>query len=169
MKLRKKEADEQKAKAKRDKLMIQAQQRDYMRTYVKSQSSALYNNAWTRKQVWALSDEQLVLQYNRIKSRCEKDGMSAPKLVPTIPADDAEPSSQKVQLEEAVSFHVPAWSPSFSADVVSTMDVDVPVVDQVSLPDTSAGVTTFVASSGVDKGKAKVVAEALPSRKRTRK
>jgi hypothetical protein len=61
MKQRKKEADEKIAKAKRDKPMTQAQQRDFMRAYVKSQSSALYNNAWTRKQVWSLSDEQLVL------------------------------------------------------------------------------------------------------------
>ena len=41
MKQRKKEADEKIAKAKRDKPMTQAQQRDFMRTYVKSQSSAL--------------------------------------------------------------------------------------------------------------------------------
>ena len=53
-----------------------------MRTYVKSQSSALYNNAWTRKQVWALSDENLVQMYNRIKSRCDKYGMGASKNVP---------------------------------------------------------------------------------------
>jgi hypothetical protein len=71
MKQRKKEDAERIAKAKRDKPMTQAQQRDFMTIYVKNQSSALYNNAWTRKQVWNLSDEQLVIQYNRINSRCE--------------------------------------------------------------------------------------------------
>ena len=40
--------------------------------------------------------------------------MSAPKPVPTILADDAEPSSQKVQIDEAVSTNVPAMSLSFS-------------------------------------------------------
>lgn len=141
MKLRKKVADEQRAKAKRDKPMTQAQQRDYMRTYVKSQSSALYNNAWTRKQVWALSDEKLVQMYNRIKSRCDKDGMGAPKNVPiTLDADG------------------------------SSVNTDIHVVaDKVSLPATSADVPPVAASSCIDKGKAQVIAEDPPSRKRTRK
>jgi uncharacterized protein (DUF2384 family) len=118
MKQRKKEDAERIAKAKRDKPMTQAQQRDYMRIYVKNQSSALYNNAWTRKQVWNLSFEQLVTEYNKIKSRCDKDrlGTQKAKLVPT-----------------------------------------------------SADVSTVAASSVVDKGKAKVVAEDIPSRKRTRR
>ena len=81
---------------------------------MKNQSSSLYNNAWTRKQVWSLSDEQLVTEYNKIKSRCDKDGLG----------------TQKVKLVTD-----------------SPKDVNVPIVDQVSLSDTSAGVTTVAASS----------------------
>lgn len=141
MKLRKKVAHEQKAKAKRDKPMTQAQQREYMRTYVKSQSSALYNSAWTRKQVWALPDDKLIQMYNRIKSRCAKDGMGASKNIPIT-----------------------------LADAVSSINMDIPVAaEKVSLLDTSADVPHVAASSYVDKGKAHVIAEDPPSRKRTRK
>ena len=65
-------AAERIAKAKRDKPMTQAQQKEYMRTYVKSQSSSLYNHAWSRKQVWALSFNKLVQMYNTIKARNDK-------------------------------------------------------------------------------------------------
>lgn len=131
MKQRHKAEAEKIAKAKRDKPMTQAQQKEYMRTYVKSQSSSLYNSAWSKKQVWALPFDKLVQMYNTIKARNDKAGMGASKNIP---------------------------------------HVDFPVdAEKISLPDTSAGMTPIAAPSVVDKGKAKVVAEDIPSRKRTRK
>jgi hypothetical protein len=164
MKQRRKAEAERIAKAKRDKPMTQAQQRNYMRDFVKSQSSALY-----KKQVWSLSDEQLIHQYNRIKTRLQKDGIITPKLVPTLPITDAEPHSKRLKMDEVAFADVPAASLSFSADAVSTIDMDVPAVANTPLPSvsTSTDPTTAVAPSVIDKGKAKVVAEDIPSNKIT--
>ena len=100
MKLRRKAEAERIAKAKRDKPLTQAQQRNFMREFVKNQSSALYNHSWTRKQVWSFSDEQLVYHYNIIKTRLHKDGLLTPKLVPTLHTTDAEPHSKKLKIDE---------------------------------------------------------------------
>lgn len=88
MKLRRKAEAERIAKVKRDKPLTQAHQRNLMREFVKNQSSALYNHSWTKKQVWSLSDEQLVYHYNRIKARLQKDGLLSPKRASIIPSTD---------------------------------------------------------------------------------
>lgn len=97
MKQKKKADAEQKAKAKRDKPPTPAQQRNIMREFVKNQSGEFYNRPWTKKQVWSISDEQLVYQYNRIKGRLHKDGIfPSPQLVPSLPAAAEEPSSKRL-------------------------------------------------------------------------
>jgi hypothetical protein len=106
MKQKRKAEAERIAKAKRDKPMTQAQQRDFMRTFVKNQSNALYNHTWTRKQVWSFSDEQLGFHYNRIKTRLQKDGMSTPTLVFTLLTTDAEPHSKRLKMDEVASADV---------------------------------------------------------------
>ncbi|GJT45384.1 retrovirus-related pol polyprotein from transposon TNT 1-94 [Tanacetum coccineum] len=50
---------EQKAKARRDRPMSQAGQRDFMRTFIKNQSSAVYNKGWTMTYVKSLSADRL--------------------------------------------------------------------------------------------------------------
>ena len=97
--------------------------------------------------------------------------MSTPKLVPTLLTTDAEPHSKRLKMDEVDSANVPATSLSHSADAVSTIDMGVPAVGHAPLPivSTSADPTTAVAPSVIDKGKAKVVAEDIPSKKRTRR
>nr|GEV65654.1 copia protein [Tanacetum cinerariifolium] len=56
-----------KAKAKQDKPMTPAQQREYMRTFVKNQSTSIYTTGWTWKDVQGLTDEQLQNVYNKIQ------------------------------------------------------------------------------------------------------
>nr|GEZ67431.1 aminoacyl-tRNA synthetase, class 1a, anticodon-binding [Tanacetum cinerariifolium] len=55
------------AKAKRDKPMTPTQQREYMRTFVKNQNTAIYTTGWTWKDVQGLSDDQLQNVYDKIQ------------------------------------------------------------------------------------------------------
>nr|GEY85777.1 JmjC domain-containing protein [Tanacetum cinerariifolium] len=67
MNQRRKAIAEMKAKAKRDKPMTPAQQREYMRTFVKNQSTAIYTTGWTWKDVQGLFDDQLQNVYDKIQ------------------------------------------------------------------------------------------------------
>nr|GEW51696.1 putative ribonuclease H-like domain-containing protein [Tanacetum cinerariifolium] len=53
---------EMKAKAKREKPMTPAQKKEFMRTFVKNQSSAIYTTGWTWKDVRGLTDDQLQIR-----------------------------------------------------------------------------------------------------------
>ncbi|GJY80865.1 hypothetical protein Tco_0493616, partial [Tanacetum coccineum] len=52
---------------KRNKPMTYAQQRDYMRTFVKNQSSTIYTTGWTLKHVRSFSDDQLKDEFDKIR------------------------------------------------------------------------------------------------------
>ncbi|GJS88774.1 putative ribonuclease H-like domain-containing protein [Tanacetum coccineum] len=52
---------------KRNKPMTYAQQRDYMRTFVKNQSSTIYTTGWTMKHVRSFSDDQLKDEFDKIR------------------------------------------------------------------------------------------------------
>ncbi|GKA73400.1 hypothetical protein Tco_0779702, partial [Tanacetum coccineum] len=67
-KKRQQEIAEQKAKARRDRPMSQAEQRDFMRTFVKNQSSAIYNKGWTMTYVKSLSADRLKEVFERLQS-----------------------------------------------------------------------------------------------------
>nr|GFB02749.1 hypothetical protein [Tanacetum cinerariifolium] len=67
MNQRRKAIAEMKAKAKRDKPMTPAQQKESMRTFVKNQSSAIYTTGWTWKDVRGLTDDQLQNIYDKIR------------------------------------------------------------------------------------------------------
>nr|GEY51940.1 aminoacyl-tRNA synthetase, class 1a, anticodon-binding [Tanacetum cinerariifolium] len=56
-----------KAKAKRDKPLTLAQQKEYMRAFVKNQSTSIYTTGWTWKDVRGLTDDQLQNVYNKIR------------------------------------------------------------------------------------------------------
>nr|GEW13096.1 hypothetical protein [Tanacetum cinerariifolium] len=58
---------EMKAKAKREKPITLAQQKEFMRTFVKNQSSAIYTTCWTWKDIRGLTDDQLQIIYNKIR------------------------------------------------------------------------------------------------------
>ncbi|GJR21847.1 hypothetical protein Tco_0970374 [Tanacetum coccineum] len=59
---------EQKAKARRDRLMSQAEQMDFMRTFVKNQSLTIYNKGWTMTYVKSLSIYRLKEAFERLQS-----------------------------------------------------------------------------------------------------
>ncbi|GJW62678.1 hypothetical protein Tco_0112013 [Tanacetum coccineum] len=58
---------EQTAKEKRDKPMTPAQQREYMRVFVKNQSTTIYSTGWSMKYVKSLTDEQLIAEFEKIR------------------------------------------------------------------------------------------------------
>ncbi|GKE23096.1 hypothetical protein Tco_1434608, partial [Tanacetum coccineum] len=64
---RKREFAEQMAKEKRDKSMTPAQQREYIRVFVKNQSTTIYSTGWSMKFVKSLSDEQLITEFEKIR------------------------------------------------------------------------------------------------------
>ncbi|GKC99043.1 hypothetical protein Tco_1169318 [Tanacetum coccineum] len=47
--------------------MTPAQQREYMRVFVKNQSTTIYSTGWSMKFVKSLSDEQLVAEFEKIR------------------------------------------------------------------------------------------------------
>ncbi|GKA67900.1 hypothetical protein Tco_0767817 [Tanacetum coccineum] len=52
---------------KRNKPMTYAQQKAYMRTFVKNQSSTIYTTGWTMKHVKSFSDDQLKTEFDKIR------------------------------------------------------------------------------------------------------
>ncbi|GJR14456.1 hypothetical protein Tco_0797108 [Tanacetum coccineum] len=64
---RKKAFAEQTAKEKRDKPMTPAQQRDYMRVFVKNLSTTIYSIGWSIKYVKSLTNEQLLAEFEKIR------------------------------------------------------------------------------------------------------
>nr|GEV76535.1 hypothetical protein [Tanacetum cinerariifolium] len=64
---RRKAIADMKAKVKRDKPLTPAQQKEYMRAFVKNQSTAIYTTGWTWKDVRGLTDGQLQNVYNKIR------------------------------------------------------------------------------------------------------
>nr|GEV94144.1 aminoacyl-tRNA synthetase, class 1a, anticodon-binding [Tanacetum cinerariifolium] len=67
MNRRRKAIAKMKAKAKREKPMTPAQQKEFMRTFVKNQSSVIYTTGWTWKDVRGLTDDQLRIVYDKIQ------------------------------------------------------------------------------------------------------
>ncbi|GJV26361.1 hypothetical protein Tco_1379056 [Tanacetum coccineum] len=53
---------------KRNKPMTYAQQKAYMRTFVKNQSSTIYTTGWTMKHVKSFSDDQLKTEFDKIRT-----------------------------------------------------------------------------------------------------
>ncbi|GKD97069.1 hypothetical protein Tco_1380966 [Tanacetum coccineum] len=58
----------QRFQEKRNKPMTYAQQKAYMRTFVKNQSTTIYTTGWTMKHVKSLSDEQLQSEFEKIRT-----------------------------------------------------------------------------------------------------
>ncbi|GJV71407.1 putative ribonuclease H-like domain-containing protein [Tanacetum coccineum] len=53
---------------KRNKPMTYAQQKAYMRTFVKNQSSTIYTTGWSMKHVKSFSDDQLKTEFDKIRA-----------------------------------------------------------------------------------------------------
>nr|GEW70795.1 ribonuclease H-like domain, reverse transcriptase, RNA-dependent DNA polymerase [Tanacetum cinerariifolium] len=99
MNRRRKVIADMKAKVKREKPMTPAQQKDFMRTFVKNQSSVIYSTGWTWKDVRGLTDDQLRIEYDKIR-----------RAVDLATAKDQHQhlkSSAKLQETTSVSAYVP--------------------------------------------------------------
>ncbi|GJT58302.1 hypothetical protein Tco_0993356 [Tanacetum coccineum] len=83
MRKRRKELAAQKAKEKCEKPMTQAQQRDFMRTFVKNQSTAVYTVGWSMTDVRSLDDAHLLDEYNKIRRALDRiNAQTTPKVAP---------------------------------------------------------------------------------------
>ncbi|GJU58291.1 hypothetical protein Tco_1236057 [Tanacetum coccineum] len=95
---------EQLAKERRERPLTQAQQKEYMRTFVKNQSSALYTTGWTMTQVKRLNDAQLKEEFEKIQKALERAKIldfkrTLPRSKPTL----EEPSFTKLKPTEISS------------------------------------------------------------------
>ncbi|GKE43966.1 hypothetical protein Tco_1471250, partial [Tanacetum coccineum] len=131
MRKRRKELAAQKAKEKREKPMTQAQQRDYMRTFVKNQSTAVYTVGWSMTNVRSLDDAHLLDEYNKIRRALDRIHAqtlqrslkrSGDSFISSEPKrmKDTQPSSVSTQHSPSfisAEFSIPAEA-SISADAV---------------------------------------------------
>ena len=89
---------------------------------MKNQSSAVYNHPWTRTQVWSLSDDQLIHQYNLIKTRLSRDGLlDSHQPFLSMQSANTEPSSQGLKIGDAASLD--PQSMQHPADDTSSADM----------------------------------------------
>ncbi|GJV01680.1 hypothetical protein Tco_1335249 [Tanacetum coccineum] len=80
---------------KRNKPMTYAQQKAYMRTFVKNQSSTIYTTGWTMKHVKSFSDDQLKTEFDKIRSAiAELKSLKTSRILPTATQQPSEFSSQ---------------------------------------------------------------------------
>ncbi|GJZ05872.1 hypothetical protein Tco_0539665 [Tanacetum coccineum] len=101
-----------------NKPMTYAQQRDYMRTFVKNQSSTIYTTGWTLKHVRSFSDDQLKDEFDKIRHAL--DNLQAQNLRRSLKrpgADVEQPGSKKSKSSAAPQTPVPAASHQSTAGV----------------------------------------------------
>nr|GEY03999.1 JmjC domain-containing protein [Tanacetum cinerariifolium] len=92
IKRKKKALAEKLAKERQNRPMTQAQQRAYMRQFVKNQSSALYTIGWSIGYVKSFTDDQLKEEFEKIR-KFTKATISSVLEVPHSPAVSSPPSS----------------------------------------------------------------------------
>ncbi|GJR37590.1 hypothetical protein Tco_1213274 [Tanacetum coccineum] len=103
---------------KRNKPMTYAQQRDYMRTFVKNQSSTIYTTGWTLKHVRSFSDDQLKDEFDKIRhALANLQSQHLRRSLKRQGADLEQPDSKKSKSTEPQKTSVPAASRPSSAGV----------------------------------------------------
>ncbi|GKC45111.1 hypothetical protein Tco_1062833 [Tanacetum coccineum] len=81
---------------KRNKPMTYAQQKAYMRTFVKNQSSTIYTTGWTMKHVKSFSDDQLKTEFDKIRATvAELKSLNIKRSLKRPSANLEQPSSKK--------------------------------------------------------------------------
>ncbi|GKE24446.1 hypothetical protein Tco_1435958, partial [Tanacetum coccineum] len=103
---------------KRNKPMTYAQQRDYMRTFVKNQSSTIYSTGWTLKHVRSFSDAQLKAEFDKIRHAL--DNLQSQHLRRSLKrqgTDLDQPDSKNSKSTKPQKTSIPAASRPSSADV----------------------------------------------------
>ncbi|GJS76792.1 hypothetical protein Tco_0726673, partial [Tanacetum coccineum] len=114
-----------------NKPLTYAQQKDYMRTFVKNQSSTIYTTGWTLKHVRSFSDDQLKDEFDKIRHAL--DNLQAQNLKKSLKrpgADVEKPRSKKSKSSAPPQTPVPAAPHQSSAggtpDVHQSPFVDTP-------------------------------------------
>ncbi|GJY08196.1 putative ribonuclease H-like domain-containing protein [Tanacetum coccineum] len=105
---------------KRNKPMTYAQQKNFMRTYVKNQSSVIYSTGWTLKHVKSFSDATLQEEFNKIRHAVENlQTQILRRSIKRPGADLDKPTSKKSKSNEAQHTSVPSESNPSTAGVPS--------------------------------------------------
>ncbi|GJY25821.1 hypothetical protein Tco_0400547 [Tanacetum coccineum] len=128
---RRREFAAQRFQDKRNKPMTYAQQKAYMRTFVKNQSSTIYTTGWTLKHVKSFSDDQLKTEFDKIRTAAaELQSLNIKRSLKRPGADLEQASSKKSKSTEAPKSDVPADSQQPSVEIPSQKatveDVEVP-------------------------------------------
>ncbi|GKB85012.1 hypothetical protein Tco_0957284 [Tanacetum coccineum] len=141
---------------KRNKPMTYAQQKAYMRTFVKNQSSTIYTTGWTMKHVKSFSDDQLKTEFDKIRAAvAELKSLNIKRSLKRPGADLEQASSKKSKPTEAPQSSVPDESQQPSVEVPSQKatkeDVEVPsqkaTTEDVEVPSNTASTAQHTASS----------------------
>nr|GEV67218.1 putative ribonuclease H-like domain-containing protein [Tanacetum cinerariifolium] len=165
---RRKAIADMKAKAKRDKPLTLAQQKEYMRAFVKNQSTAIYTTGWTSKdhhQQLKRSGETLessklkkLKSYHDTKQPAELQDTTYVSAGATIAAGDPISAVPSV----SAAFSIPAETP-IPAGVSTTAGVSksasVPIIDLLDSPPKATSLPLDSA----------IAEQAVPLRKSTRK
>nr|GFA73425.1 hypothetical protein [Tanacetum cinerariifolium] len=156
MNQRRKAIAKMKAKAKRDKPLTPAQQKEYMRAFVKNQSTTIYTTGWTWKDVRGLTDDQLQNVYNKIQRAVDlataKDHhQQLQRFAETLESSKSKKlksshsTEQSTELPDTTSVSAGATlaagdpiSAILSVSAASTIPVETPIATGVS---TTAGVS----------------------------
>ncbi|GJV08262.1 hypothetical protein Tco_1345918 [Tanacetum coccineum] len=128
---RRREFAAQRFQDKLNKPMTFAQQKAYMRTFVKNQSSTIYTTGWTMKHVKSFSDDQLKTEFDKIRTAAaDLQSQNIRRSLKRPGADLEQASSKKSKSTEAPKPDVPADSQQPSVEVPSQKapieDVEVP-------------------------------------------
>ncbi|GJX77156.1 hypothetical protein Tco_0323967 [Tanacetum coccineum] len=141
---RRREFAVQRFKDKLNKPMTYAQQKAYMRTFVKNQSSTIYTTGWTMKHVKSFSDDQLKTEFDKIRTAAaDLQSQNIRRSLKRPSVDLEQTSTKKSKSTEAPKSDVPADSQQPSVEVPSQK---APIED-VEVPSNTASTTQHTGSS----------------------
>ncbi|GJR18573.1 ribonuclease H-like domain-containing protein [Tanacetum coccineum] len=139
---RRRKFEAQRLQEKRNKPMTFAQQKDFMRTFVKNQSSTIYSTGWTLKYVKTFSDDQLKAEFDKIRNAtADLQAQNLRRSLKRPGADVEPPGSKKSKSSATPQTPVPAATHQSSAGVPTNVHqspfVDSPPSTPATTPDTS--------------------------------
>ncbi|GJX42111.1 putative ribonuclease H-like domain-containing protein, partial [Tanacetum coccineum] len=129
---------------KRNKPMTYAQQKAYMRTFMKNQSSTIYTTGWTMKHVKSFSDDQLKTEFDKIRAVvAELKSQNIRRSLKRPGADLEQASSKKSKSTEAPKSSVLDESQQPSVEVPSQKAT----IEDVEVPSNTASTAQHTTSS----------------------
>ncbi|GJV02166.1 hypothetical protein Tco_1335735 [Tanacetum coccineum] len=140
---RRRQFEAQRLQETRNKPMTFAQQKHFMRTFVKNQSSAIYSTGWTLKYVKTFTDDQLKAEFDKIRNAAaDLQAQNLRRSLKRQGADLEQPDSKKSKSTEPQKTSVPAASRPSSAgvtpDVHQSPFVDTPPASPPHSPKASS-------------------------------